>query len=205
MHPNSAFRAEGVDLLDAAEAIGLAHIFALTDDGPMVVQAPVTRHGATLRFHVARGNRITPALDGARVALSLVGVHGYVSPNWYAVPGDQVPTWNYTSVEIDGVARAIDEPALIEQLDRLAAVHEPRDHPWDRAKMDPAAFAGLLRAIRGFAVTVEAARGTIKLSQNRSAADRAGVVAGLTRAGGHALAAAMEPFPPPAGAATSAA
>lgn len=188
MHPNPAFRPTDADLLAAAERIGFAHIFATTTDGPMMVHAPLTRHDDTLRFHVARGNRLTRHLDGAGVLLSLAEVDGYISPNWYVAPGDQVPTWNYVAIEIDGIARAIDEAALVEQLDRLAAAHEPRDNPWHRAKMDPAVFARLLIAIRGFEVEITAIRGTTKLSQNKPDADRAGVIVGLQHAGNHALA-----------------
>lgn len=195
MHPNPAFRPADADLLAAAERIGFAHVFATTADGPMMVHAPVTLHDGMLRFHVARGNRVTRHLDGARVLLSLVEVDGYISPNWYGVPGDQVPTWNYVSVEIDGIARAIGEDALIEQLDRLAAVHEPRDDPWHRAKMGPAAFARLLAAIRGFEVEITAIRGTTKLSQNKPEADRPGVITGLRREGNHGLAARMADLP----------
>lgn len=190
MHPSPAFRsgAAEADLLARAERIGFAHVFAVTPAGPMVVHAPVTLHGAALRFHVARANRIAPHLDGAAVLVSLAEIDGYVSANWYAPPGDQVPTWNFVTIECDGIARAIDDAALTEQLDRLAAVNEPRDNPWTRAKMDAGVFARMLTGIRGFEVTVTALRETTKLSQNKTAADRAGVIAGFRRSGNARLA-----------------
>lgn len=192
MHPNSAFRVDDFSLLANAALIGFAHIFATTPAGPMVAHAPVTLHGERLRFHLARANRLHPHLDGVCVLLSIAGPEGYVSPNWYARPGNQVPTWNYIAIEIEGIARALSEPALLEQLDALADAHEPRPDPWTRAKTDPAVIAGLLRAIEGFEVEVTAIRGTTKLSQNKGTADRAGVIVGLTARGNHALAAAME-------------
>ncbi len=109
-----------------------------------------------------------------------------------------MPTWNYVAVEIEGTARAIDEQGLIEQLDSLAAIHEPRvipENPWTRAKMDDARFRAMLRAIIGFEVTIEAVRGTNKLGQNKSDADRAGTIEGLTRSGNVALADLMRPIP----------
>ncbi|WP_267378896.1 FMN-binding negative transcriptional regulator [Sphingomonas sp. GC_Shp_6] len=192
MHPSSAFRApDDAALLDMVAATGFAHVFTTTSEGPMLVHAPVTHHGDRWRFHVARANRITPHLDGAHVLLSVVPVHGYVSPNWYAPTGDQVPTWNYIGIEIEARCMAIDEPALVEQLDRLADVHEPRPAPWTRAKMDAGIFAKMLGGIRGFELEVTALRGTAKLSQNKTAADRIGVVRGLTAAGNGALAETM--------------
>ena len=188
MHPNPSFRADG-DLLAHAAAIGFAHLFAPTLAGPMVAHAPLTRHGDRLRFHLARANRLHPHLDGAAIVASLAGPDGYISPNWYERPGNQVPTWNYVSIEIEGRARALPETALVEQLDALADAHEPRPDPWTRAKTDPAVFAKLLAAIEAFEIEVTAIRGTTKLSQNKSAADRAGVAAGLAARGNHALAA----------------
>ena len=191
MHPDQRFRPEAAALLAEAERIGFAHVFAATADGPMVVHAPVTLHDGALRFHVSRANRIVRHLDGAAVVASLAGPQGYVSANWYAVPGDQVPTWNYQTIEIDGTAREIDAAALTEQLDRLAAVHEPRENPWDRTKVAPQAFAKQLSGIRGFEITVNAVRGTTKLSQNKTPADRAGVIAGFDRRGRSDIAALM--------------
>ena len=191
MHPNPLFRPEAAALLAEAERIGFAHIFAATADGPMVVHAPVTLHDDGLRFHVSRANRIIRHLEGAAVVASVAGPHGYVSANWYAVPGDQVPTWNYQTIEIDGVAHEVDAAGLTEQLDRLATLHEPRDNPWDRGKVAPDAFAKQLSGIRGFAINVSAVRGTTKLSQNKTAADRAGVIAGFDRQGKDDIAALM--------------
>lgn len=191
MHPHPAFRPDQAMLLARAAQIGFAHLFVATPAGPMVAHAPVTLHGDELRFHLARGNRLHPHLDGATVLASIAGPDGYVSPNWYTRPGNQVPTWNYETVEIEGTARALPEPALLEQLDVLADVHEPRPHPWTRAKADPAAIAAMIRAIQGFALDPTTIRGTTKLSQNKAAADRAGVIDGLTVQGNAALASAM--------------
>lgn len=195
MHPNPLFRAKDRDLLADAVAIGFAHIFAGTPDGPMVVHVPVTAAGDHLRFHVARKNRIAAHLDGAAILASFAGPDGYVSPSWYAAPRDQVPTWNYVAVEVDGVARALSSSDLIDQLDTLAAVHEPRVapiRPWTRGQTDPTVIAKLMAAIQGFELHVTAIRGTTKLSQNRRDADRAGVIAGLRACGNDALAGAME-------------
>ncbi len=197
MHPNGGFRPETGGLLDAIDRIGFAHICVASAEGPMLLHAPVTLHGDRLRFHVARGNRVTRHLDGGAVALSLVETHGYISPNWYERPGDQVPTWNYVTIEVEGTAHAIGDAALVEQLDRLAELHEPADDPWHRAKMDPAVFIKMLTAIRGFEVIVTAVHGTTKLSQNKSAGDVSGIVAGLRRMGNDDLADRMTPLHTP--------
>jgi len=194
MHPDSTFRDDPAEALARVGSIGFAHLFAATPAGPLVAHVVATRHGAALRFHLSRANRLTAHLDGAAVLLSVAGVDGYVSPDWYTAPGDQVPTWNYVAVEVDGRTRALTEAELVDQLDALAAAHEPRvnpANPWTRAKMDDALFRRMLNGILGFEVTVTAVRATTKLSQNKPARDRAGVVAGLLASGNAALAAAM--------------
>lgn len=196
MHPNPLFRARDEEaMLAEAAMIGFAHLFVATPEGPMVVHAPLTRRGGRdFAFHVARANRAAQYLDGARLLASVVGSDGYVSPNWYQRPGNQVPTWNYVAVELEGRAASLDEAGLIAQLDELAAAHEPRVNPaapWTRAKMADAPFRKMLGAIQGFALEVEAVRGTVKLSQNKAAADRAGVVAALEASGNSTLARAM--------------
>jgi transcriptional regulator len=193
VHPNPIFRQDR-DWLAFADARGFAHIFAATPAGSFAVQAPVSRFGDELRFHVARGNRIAPHLDGARVIISITEVDGYISPNWYAGRTNQVPTWNFVGVELEGVARQIDDAGVTEQLDALAARHEPHVNPgdpWTRDKMDDALFRKMLSAITGFAVRVDAVRETVKLGQHKNAADRTGAVAGARAAGMTELADAM--------------
>lgn len=191
MHPNPAFKPDPATLLDRAAARGFAHLFAATPAGPMVAHVPLTRHGEALWFHVARANRLHPHLDGATVLASVAGPDGYITPNWYTRPANQVPTWNYVTIEINGVARALSEADLRVQLDALADRHEPRPDPWTLAKTDPPVVAAMLRAIQGFAIEVTAVRGTDKLAQHKSADDRVRVAAGLRRLGNAALADAM--------------
>ncbi|MDB5695347.1 MAG: hypothetical protein JWN21_890 [Sphingomonas bacterium] len=185
MHPNPAFRPDEAGLLD--RAAGFAHLFVATPVGPLVAHAPLTRHGEELWLHLARANRLFPHLAGATVLASVAGPDGYLTPNWFARADDQVPTWNYTAIEIEGMVRPLSRDDLLTQLDTLAERHEPNPNPWTRAKTDPAKIDAMLRAIGGFAITVTGLRGTDKLAQHKSAADRAGMIAGL-----RALADAME-------------
>ena len=178
-------------MLDYALDVGFAHIFASSPDGPVVVHAPIARVGSSVRFHVARSNRATPHLNDASILASIAGPHGYVTPNWYENPKDQVPTWNYVAVEIDGVARPTDETGLRELLDALANTHEPRPNQWILAKTDPVKVDAMLRAIVGFEIEITAVRGTAKLHQHKSEADREGVRAGLRALGNGSLAEAM--------------
>lgn len=136
----------------------------------------------SIDFHLSRGNALTPA-----IAVGFVGVmvslatDAYVSPNWYA-DADQVPTWNYVTVEAEGRVEPLDQAGLVALLDDLSAQEEIRAGvvpPWTRHKMSDGKFDRMLRGIVGARMVVERLEGTFKLSQNKDAADRTGVLAAL--------------------------
>ena len=161
MHPNAAFRWTDCDAMRAMVAdIAFGALFAGTPDGPRVAHVPaVWLDDDTLGLHVARGNGITRHLDGATALFTVLGPDGYVSPDWYGLGPQQVPTWNYVAVEREGVARRMERDALVAQIDQLVADHESRiaDHqPWTRAKMEPKAFDAMLNAITGFRIEIVA-------------------------------------------------
>jgi len=107
-----------------------------------------------------------------------------VSPSWYASKaehGKVVPTWNYSTVHLTGRASVHEDSEWLRRaVTTLTERHEHwRSHPW--AVTDaPAEFVeSQLRAIVGVEIRVERVEGKAKLSQNRSEADRLGVIGGL--------------------------
>ena len=196
MHPAPGFRETGeAALLAHLAAHPFVTLVAAVEARLVVVHAPVvvrqTAGGVALDFHVSRGNALAAALAGGfrGVAVSLAA-EAYVSPDWYA-SADQVPTWNYVSVEAEGPVAVLDEAGLVKLLDDLSAQEEARLAPkpaWTRGKMSPGRFETMTRAIVGARMTVERLEGTTKLSQNKDLADRAGVIAAL---GDHPIARRM--------------
>ena len=197
MHPNSAFRHDDRTLLEAlVDEVAFGMVFAATPDGPRVAHVPLlcTADGA-VQFHLARGNALTRHLDGATVLAVVNGPDGYISPRWYTNGGaDQVPTWNYAAVELEGRVRRLDEDGLLDQLSALSAKHEARvsaGQPWTMDKLSEARRIGLVKSIVGFEMDVLAWRETLKLSQNKSAEDRTALAAGLESEGAAAIALMM--------------
>ena len=197
MHPNSAFRHDDRALLEAlVDEVAFGMVFAATPDGPRVAHVPLlcTADGA-VQFHLARGNALTRHLDGATVLAVVNGPDGYISPRWYTDGGaDQVPTWNYAAVELEGRVRRLDEDGLLDQLSALSAKHEARvsaGQPWTMDKLSEARRIGLVKSIVGFEMDVLAWRETLKLSQNKSAEDRTALAAGLESEGAAAIALMM--------------
>lgn len=137
----------------------------------------------TLRGHVARANPVWR--DGVGDALVIFqGPELYVSPSWYPSKqegGKVVPTWNYAVVHAHGALRAIDDAAWLRAfVTRLTDRHEGRRAaPW-KVTDAPADYVDkMLTAIVGIELPIARIAGKWKVSQNRPAADRAGVIAGL--------------------------
>ncbi len=150
-----------------------------------------------LQGHIARANRIwqLPAADAAAeeaselpaLAIFQAG-DGYVSPSWYPSKrelGKVVPTWNYAVVHVHGRLRFIHDPAWLEGfLGTLTDRHEAqRAQPWHISDAPQDYRKAQYRAIVGLELQIERVEAKFKLSQNRSAADRAGVLAGLAEEG----------------------
>lgn len=195
MHPNPAFRHGDRTLLETLlEEIGFGMIFAQTPDGPRVAHVPLLYTGdGAVQFHLARGNALTRHLDGATALAVVNGPDGYVSPRWYADP-EQVPTWNYVALELEGRVRRMDQDGLLGLITAASDKHEARiaeGKPWTMDKLSPARLRGLLAGIVGFELEILAWRETVKLSQNKDAADRARAADGLEAEGSPAIAQLM--------------
>jgi transcriptional regulator len=95
-----------------------------------------------------------------------------------------VPTWNYTMVQAKGRAQVMDDAWLAQQIEELTqTLEQRREQPWAVGDAPADFIAMQRRAIVGIEIEIVDIRGKWKTSQNRSAADRAGVVVGLEALG----------------------
>jgi len=138
----------------------------------------------TLYGHFARANaqwKDTPLSDALAI---FMGPDAYVSPSWYASKnehGKVVPTWNYSAVHARGPIEFFDDEArLRDVVERLTNLHEAeRPEVWSVSDAPAPFLRGQLRGIIGLRLPVTGLEGKNKMSQNRSAADRAGVAEGM--------------------------
>lgn len=138
-----------------------------------------------LRCHVARANTQWKEIgEGADALVVFQGAQHYVSPGWYETKretGKVVPTWNYVMVQVHGHARAIEDGTWLgRQIRDLTDLME-RDYPapWSVDDAPAPYIDAQIRGIVGIEIAITAMTGKWKASQNRSAADRQGVVQGL--------------------------
>lgn len=190
MHIPPAFHDDDAHRVrDTIRATRLAQIITATADGPLATPLPLLfdetegEHG-TLYGHVSRANpQAHTAPIGDALAL-FMGPDAYVSPSWYPTKRDTekvVPTWNYIAVQAFGPLEVFDDPArLLALVTRLTDRHEAgRPTPWSVGDAPPDFIQAQLRGIVGLRLPIRRLEGKRKLSQNRNAADRAGVAAGL--------------------------
>lgn len=183
--PNFNSVTDDAELRRMVAAVGSGQLVTTGPDGyPEATLLPVVWREDVVIAHLALANEHWRHLDGAAALLVVTGPDAYVSPSWYAAKAEHgrvVPTWNYSVVQLRGRVRVHRDPQWLRHaVDLLTHVHEaPRPEPW-RTDDAPAAFVeGQLRGIVGVELRVEQVAGKRKLSQNRSEADRTGVVAGL--------------------------
>jgi transcriptional regulator len=138
----------------------------------------------TMRGHVARANPLWSAAHEQPVLAVFQGPHAYISPSWYASKaehGKVVPTWNYAVVHAHGVLKAIDDFAWFHT--HASAMTDRNEASVGKSWKVTDAPADFIRntakAIVGIEIAVNRIEGKWKVSQNRSAADRAGVAVGL--------------------------
>ncbi len=114
------------------------------------------------------------------------GPEAYVTPSWYATKQEThkvVPTWNYVAVHAYGPVEFFDDAdRLLDVITRLTDLHEQsRKDRWAVADAPADFVKAQLRGIIGLRMPITRLEGKRKMSQNRNAADRAGVIDGLSK------------------------
>lgn len=174
------------ELRPLVEAVGAAELVTVGAEGyPVATRLPVIWSGDRLVFHMAIANPQWRSIADGSPALAIVGgAEAYISPSWYAAKAEHgrvVPTWNYSAIHVTGRATVRREPEwLAAAVTELTDLHEGRrDEAWQVADAPPSYIEQMLKAIVGIELTIEAVEAKAKRSQNRSDADRAGVIDGL--------------------------
>ena len=181
--------------------IGLATLVTIGAEGmiashvPLLLDPEPTPYG-TLTGHLARANpQWKEAASDVDALAIFLGPHAYVSPSWYPTKeesGKVVPTWNYVAIHAYGKLRMIDDAAWkLAHVTKLTRSREgERPNPWAVSDAPADFIRGMVNAIIGFELPIARLEGKWKMSQNRPAADQAGVVDALSRESGNGAAVA---------------
>ncbi len=190
MYVPPAFREDDRQILRAVmRGARLGNLVTTTAEGLIATPLPLFLDEAeggqgVLYGHVARANPQWQMPPLGEALAIFMGPDAYVTPSWYASKaehGKVVPTWNYSAVHAYGPVEFFDdEQRLLEVVTRLTELHEkPRAAPWAVSDAPEPFIKAQLRGIVGLRLPISRLEGKRKLSQNRNAADRAGVAKGL--------------------------
>ncbi|KAA8616122.1 FMN-binding negative transcriptional regulator [Salipiger aestuarii] len=208
MHPNQIFRTtpEARSLTFARDrAFGVLAISS-SRGAPLLSHVPylLSDDGGSADLHLVRSNPLVGASkDGVAATLAISGADGYVSPDWYGLGPDQVPTWNYVAVHLTGRLDPLPPDTLPDMLARQSAFFESRllpKPPWNMDKMSDDLKTRFLRMILPFRLHIAQVDSTWKLGQNKPDATRESAAARLDDGFGQdlgALAALMRAPQPP--------
>ena len=146
---------------------------------PFLLDAERGPNGILLA-HMARANPQWHDFASAQEVLVIFqGPHTYISPSWYEVELS-VPTWNYAVVHAYGLPHLIEDgEELYKLLKTLIQTHEANfEMPWPFQLPDDY-LQKMMRGIVGFEIEITRLEGKLKLSQNRTEAERENVITSL--------------------------
>ena len=172
-------------LAELLEIAPLVQLISMTADGLVASALPmllVERDDRlVLQGHFARPNGHWKAFDPSVDTLAIVtGPDAYITPNSYATKAEShqvVPTWNYESVHARGPMMIHDDADwVLDLVTRLTNLHEAaQSEPWQVSDAPDDYIATRLRGIVGVELEITRLEAKAKLSQDKSAADQAGV------------------------------
>jgi transcriptional regulator len=173
-------------IIEIIQGYSFATLISVSDGEPFINHLPLVVDSdlpdrLTLIGHMAlRNPQAALAADGDRVTAIFHGPHTYIPATWYAQ--HDVPTWNYMVVHVEGRIRWIKEfKPLVSLLRKQTLQFEASEpNPWRMTLPDDLkSESELTSAIVGFQIEADSIDAKFKLSQNRSQADRDGVIRGL--------------------------
>jgi len=185
MYTPAAFTVAGKDwALELIQRYPFGLLISVGEDYPQSSHLPmlaIQRDDALYVVgHVARANPHAEAiLAQARATAIFSGPHAFVSANWYEEPYATVPTWNYTAVHASGRLQRCDAKDALKLLTTRFEGRGPG--AWRLEGLEEAYLEKQLRGIVAFELRLERLEAKAKLSQNRTDADRARVIAALSR------------------------
>lgn len=173
MHPNRAFRkSSDARNIRFAREQGFGLLCVNSDDVPLISHVPflLSEDGSQVELHLVKTNPMVRLLSApVRARLAVQGPYSYVSPDWYGMI-DQVPTWNYVAVHLQGALELRPQEEMFDLLRRQSELFETKlapKRPWTSNKMTDGIMEAMMRQILPCRMVVEKIDGTWKLNQNK--------------------------------------
>lgn len=184
MYNPPRFKSTDVDeAFELMDQYPFATLITVADSMPIVSHLPLTpkKIGDKIELlgHLARANSHAKCIANSLATVIFHGPHSYITPTWYAA--DDVPTWNYAKIHVIGKVQLIESYEGIVDCLKELTTHLERHWPsgWNFYIPQELSGEALVKSIVGFRIEIDEMNFKKKFSQNRTPADRAGVLKGL--------------------------
>lgn len=171
------------DTVSFVQANPFAILVSPSDSGPFATHIPILARDAdnqmVLHGHMAKANPHCGLLQSDQESLAIFhGPHAYISPSLYE-SRESVPTWNYAAVHVYGYAHVVTDPEpLLEEVREIIHAFDPAYFAqW--SSLSDKFRQGMLKHIVGFEMVATRIEAKFKISQNRTKADQAAIIADL--------------------------
>jgi transcriptional regulator len=167
---------------------GFATIVTQEPDGLAVSHLPLildcVNEQQTLLGHCARANpQWLHFASGRTLTVIFHGPHSYISPAWYQLKLDNVPTWNYATVHVQGTATIISASEQVYEVLRKTVEKFEGEYQtgWRLPATPNRALETLLNGIVAFRIEIKNIQAKFKLSQKQEAVVRENVIEQLAK------------------------
>jgi transcriptional regulator len=162
-----------------------ATLVSTTAEGAVASHYPVLldeeTEGLTLLTHLGRPDEELHGIGEGELLVIVQGLHGYVSPSWYAPGATRAPTWNFTVAHLYGVPAVLDAEENLAVLTRLVERFERAVE--DPLYLEPEWGARAAKGTVGLRIPVTRFICKRKLSQDKDETSRRQAIAKLRQAG----------------------
>lgn len=175
-YPPQHHQEAGYDnIIRTLKTFPLATVISVVSNKPVITHLPLIfnpdKNFGKLIGHLDKSNPQVEALkNGQPCTVIFNGPDTYISPSIYTT--QQLPTWNYIKVHIEGKVSQITDPDLIKQsMVKMTHFLETPEHNYaleiNNPKMD-----ALIKYVVGFEIEITSWEGKFKLSQDKSTTDQ---------------------------------
>lgn len=171
------------DIIEFVQKFPFATVISVSDGESSVSHLPlvINQNNQQLQLigHMAKMNPQRKTFKNSQITAIFHGPHTYITPMWYAE--NDVPTWNYSVAHLSGAVELIESESGIIDCLKILTEQAEISYPsgWDFFIPHDLTGEILTKAIVGFKINIEKIEFKKKLSQNKTVADRIGIMAGL--------------------------
>jgi transcriptional regulator len=139
--------------------------------------------GLAVFTHVGRPDDRLHGLGEREIMLIIQGVHGYVSPSWYAPGAIRAPTWNFAVAHLHGLPEILDEETNLRTLAKLVRHFEC--HVKEPMMLDLEWGAPVAKGTVGMRLSITRFECKVKMSQDKDPVTQRQVMQALRSPGAY--------------------